>query len=204
MNTSAEAETKDRRPRLPSNIVVAALALLVVTAAFAAWFGISWWRAAADDSAELAQTRDDALRAGQSAIATFNTLDYRKPDEGFDRWEQASTGPAHDEIKKNRKTNKKQLQQAKAITTAKVLEGAVSELEADKGKATVLAAVEVSVRPQGQQASTKQIRLEAEMTRTNDGWKLSGIRQVEVAQPNQQGQQQGQQGQQGQPEGNGN
>lgn len=196
------------RRRLPSTLVVVALALVVVTAAFAAWFGVSWWRASADGSDDLAATRDEVLQAGQTAIVTFNSLDYHDPDKAFDRWLKVSTGPAHKEVKGNLAQYKKQLTQAKVVTTAKTLDAGVSQLEAQEGKAVVLAAVEVTVRQGDQQPATKQIRLEGEMTKVGEDWKLSGIGQVDPAQPNQnkQGQPAPPGNQQGQPpaEGNGN
>lgn len=166
-------------PRWRRLVTPAALALVVVAVLFAAWSGWSWFSAAHDDSIQYATTRDDVQRAAEVGIANFNTLDYKKVDQGLDTWLQSSTGDLHKEIQDGRDASKKQIQDAKTTTTAKVLDAAVTELDDRAGKAKVIAGVQLTVTQEGSQPSPpKYNRLEAELTRTDAGWKLSALGQV--------------------------
>lgn len=65
--------------------VLAAVALLA-----AGWFGLSWYRAAHDESLALRMTRDTVLQDGQQATVNLNTLDYRRVQDGLTLWEQSA------------------------------------------------------------------------------------------------------------------
>jgi Mce-associated membrane protein len=59
-----------------------------------------------------------------------------------------------------------------------VPDAAVAELDARAGTARVLVAVDVEVRPEGQNPVVTRQRLELEMTRTDQGWKASRVAPV--------------------------
>ncbi|TWP46343.1 hypothetical protein FKR81_35995 [Lentzea tibetensis] len=152
-----------------------AAVLAVVAFGYAAWAGVSWYGNAHGDTAGYAGQRDEALMAGQVGINNFLTLDYRKVDEDLNRWLSSSTGELRSEIDKDRESRKKQLVDAKTITTSKVLGAAVTELDDRSGKAKVIAVVESTVTPEGGEAVRKVNRYVTELTRTEDGWKLSQL-----------------------------
>lgn len=171
--------------RLPQLMLTAAVALLVAAAAVAGWFGVSWARAAGDDSLEYSRARDEVNRVGQAAVVTMNTLDYRTVDQGLKAWETATTGALHNEIVQGRKTSRDAIVQAQSVTKATVLSSAVSELDARAGQASVLVALKVNVAVKGQEPADKYMRLSGKLQRTQDGWKLYEIGQVPYLQPGQ-------------------
>ncbi len=167
--------------REPNYILLTGLALVIVAAFAAVWFGVAWAASASDDTLTRAKTRDEVDRVARQAIITFHTLDYHKVDEGLDNWQNASTGALRDEVVGRRASAKQAIQEAKTITSANVLSLGVTELNRDEGKATVIAAVEVSVTPEGKPAEKKYMRIQGVLERAGDGWKLSGIGQVDFA-----------------------
>lgn len=189
-------------PRRRPLLVFGVVALVVVLAAVATYFVIAWtqarndWTAAndawlsatndllnteANDSIAFAKAREEVARAGQAAIITMHVLDYRKVDEGLDNWEKVSTGALHDEVVSRRATSKQAIVNAKTDTAAEALTAAITELDARAGTATMIAAMKVTVRADGGQSSVKFLRTRGALHRTADGWKLSGINQVDVA-----------------------
>jgi Mce-associated membrane protein len=102
-------------------------------------------------------------------------------DEGLDRWMNASTGPLQGDVQGRRESSKQAIEQAKTVTSGNVLSLAVTDLNEFDGKATVIAAVEVTVTPEGKQSEKKYLRIQGALERTGDGWKLSGIGPVDFA-----------------------
>ncbi|MFB8773302.1 nuclear transport factor 2 family protein [Streptomyces broussonetiae] len=161
-------------------VTVIALALTLVAGGFAAWAGRSWYDAAHDDSAAYAEQRDRALAAGEQAVQNLNTLDHRDLDRGLDLWESSTTGELHDQLVDGRTEFAAQVKEAKTVTTAKVLSGAVTELDDRAGRARVLVALRVTVRTPGEASTDKDSRLLGELTRTDGRWKLSALGQAPV------------------------
>jgi Mce-associated membrane protein len=181
--TTDEDSTPAAAPRRPwrSPVLLGAIALVVAAAVVATWFGIAWIKAGSDGSLGRAKERDEVDRVARSAIQTFHTLDYHKVDEGLSNWEAASTGPLHDEVVGRKASSKQAIEQAKTVTAARVLSLAVTDLNEFDGTATVIAAVAVNVNTEGQQPTDKYLRIQGALQRTGDGWKLSGIGQVDFA-----------------------
>lgn len=165
--------TSRHRTRLSLAATAAAVAL-----GFAGWTGSSWYAAAHDDSARFAETRDEVLAAGEQAALNLNTLDHRDLEHGLDTWERSATGSLLDELRKGRPEFEKQVRTARTVTTADVLSGAVTELDEREGRAGVMIAMRITVDPPKKKPSTKESRLLGELTRTGEGWKLSGLGQA--------------------------
>lgn len=161
-------------------LVVAAIVLTVAAAVCAGWGGWSWYGAAHDDAAAYASTRDDALAAGEQAVQNMNTLDHQRLDQGLDTWEESTTGDLHQQLVEGRGGFVKQIKEAKTVSTAKVLSGAVTELDGRAGKASVMVALRITVTaPEGKPA-VKESRMLGQLTRTSGGWKLSALGQAPV------------------------
>jgi len=180
VRTEATRSSADGRRPVRMAVIVSTV-IAVLGGGAAAWYGWSWWSAANDGSLSYARTRDDVLRIGQQAIANFNTLDSGHADEGLKRWEASATGSLLDEITNNYASYVQRAQDAKMVSTAKILDGAVTELDLHAGKAMVIAAVDITVTPAGGQAVDKRNRFQGELTRTTAGWKLSNISAVAVS-----------------------
>jgi len=161
-------------------LVATALVLAILAAGFAAWSGWSWYSASHAGPPASAQLRDQVLQAGEQAVQNFNTLDYRKVAAGLALWEQSSTGPLHTEILAGRAQFTSQIEQTKTITTARILDGALTALSPRAGTASIIVADQITVTPAGGSPVTKQSRLLGTLTRTRSGWKLSALGQVPV------------------------
>ncbi|PRY43532.1 nuclear transport factor 2 family protein [Umezawaea tangerina] len=163
-------DTGIRRWALPLAAV-----LVVLAAGYAVWAGVSLLNGSNNDAAAYSKEREEVLRVGQVGIANFTTLDYHKVDEDLDRWLQSSTGELRQEVETGKDTRKKQIQDAKTVTTSRVLDAAVTELDDRAGQAHVIAVVETTVTPDGGQAVKKVNRYQTDLSRTDAGWKLSAL-----------------------------
>ena len=161
-------------------VLIAAVALVVASAGFTAVAAWTWWSSGHDPRA---LARDEALRAGEQAVTTFNTLDFRRADEGFDRWLAVSTGTLHDDLVQQRRDGVPRLAGAATVTEARVLDAAVTELDEQAGTATVIASVEITITRDGAPPVPKHDRIEARLNRADGGWKLGEIGQVAVSVP---------------------
>ena len=165
---------------LAEPVVATALVLAILAALFAAWSGWSWYRASTAGPPPDAQLRDQVLQAGEQAVQNFNTLDYRKVAAGLALWEQSSTGPLRTEISNGRAQFEQQIQQTKTITTARILDGALTALNPQAGTASIIVAVQITVTPASGSPVTKQSRLVGTLAKTASGWKLSQLGQLPV------------------------
>ncbi|MFJ4711966.1 nuclear transport factor 2 family protein [Streptomyces sp. NPDC088785] len=161
-------------------LLTVALVLSLVAGGFAVWGGWSWYGAAHDDTASFAAARDEALESGEQAVQNLNTLDHQKLAGGLDLWESSTTGALHSQLVKGRPEFEKQVRSAKTVSTAKVLDGAVTELDERAGKARVMVALRITVKAAGQKATDKDSRMLGELTRTDGHWKLSALAQAQV------------------------
>lgn len=161
-------------------LVIAALALAVCAAGAAGWGGWLRYEATHDDAASFAQARDDALAAGEQAVQNMNTLDHRSLEKGLDSWEQSTTGDLHSQLVDGRDAFAEQIAAAKTVSTAKVLSGAVTELDQRAGRAGVMVALRITVTAPKGEPAVKESRLLGSLTRTTDGWKLSALGQAPV------------------------
>jgi Mce-associated membrane protein len=168
-----------RRLRASPPLAVS-LAVFVVAVACAAWFGWSWHSAASAGPPAYSQARDRVLADGEQAVQNFNTLDYRHVGQGIQLWLQSSAGALHSEVLQGRTQFEQEVRQAKTVTTARVLDGAVTALNTRAGTASIIVALQITVLPAQGAPVTKQNRLQAQLTRTAAGWRLTEIGQVPV------------------------
>jgi len=173
---SAAVAGRLRRRRDP--LLVTAAVLAVAALAFAAVAGWSWL--SAPRALPAAQVRDHALRSGEQAVLNFNTLDYRHVGQGLSLWEQSSTGALRREIVAGRATFEQQIRQARTVTTARILDAALTRLNTRAGTASIIVALQITVTPATGSAVVKQSRLVGRLTRTPAGWKLSELGQAPV------------------------
>jgi Mce-associated membrane protein len=163
--------TRDNR-----RLVLAAMtALAVAAAACAGWFGWSWLSAAHSASLAEARTRDTVLQQAEQGVVNLNTLDYRHATASLRVWLASSTGGLHSELAKDLQQEVKQIEQGKAVTTAKVLDGAVTQLAVGPGTATVMVAVEITVTSSGGSPSDEAEGVIGQLKRGPSGWKLSSL-----------------------------
>ncbi|GAA4530260.1 hypothetical protein [Amycolatopsis samaneae] len=161
-------------------LLAVAAALVAVSAVFAGWSGYSWFGAANDPGVTYGGTRDEVLRTGRELVAVLNTLDYHRIEQDLARWRDASTGPLRDQLSRTDDTTKKTLAQNATVSSGKVLDAALTELDTHAGTAKMLVAVEISVTKEGTAPAAKRNRFAAALARTEAGWKLSALDQLPV------------------------
>ncbi|NRQ39304.1 SnoaL-like domain-containing protein [Nonomuraea sp. NN258] len=152
--------------------------MLAVAALSAAWFGWSWHSAANDPAIRYAQVRDEALRSGSQAVQNMNTLSHRTVEQDLRLWEDSTTAQLHQQIVQGRAAFVEQVAKARTATTAKILEAALTDLDADAGRARILAAVQITVIPEQGEPVIKKSRLVGELIKTAAGWKLGALSQA--------------------------
>lgn len=163
----------------PSSLV--RLGLLALAIVLAVSGSAAWWQAAHDDRLDAARSRDALLVQATQGIETMNTLDYRSVAEGVKAWSSVTTGTLHDQLAEVSAEDRKLLADQQKISTGRVVKAAVTDL--DDGTATVIAAVEVTVRD-GKDAdaepTVKRNRFSADLVRADATWKLESLQQVAV------------------------
>ena len=158
------------------NPVLAAAALLATAAAACAgWFGWSWRAAAHSDTLGISRDRDAALQDAEQGVLNFNTLNYHNAAAGLRLWLDSSTGTLHSQLAQNLQQEVRLVQNRQTITTARILDGAVTQLDADAGTASVMVAVAVTVTPAKGSPFTERESEVGQLTRTSAGWKLSAL-----------------------------
>jgi Mce-associated membrane protein len=154
------------------------LAVVVLALGFAGYAGWTWLSADNDDSLGYATTRDEVLAVARTQVATLTTLDYHDVDAGIDRWLAVSTGGLRDELSATDAKTRQALTDGATVSTGRVLDAAVSELNLRAGSAKLLVSVEISSAKAGTPTAAKRDRFVAAMSRVDDGWKLSALDQV--------------------------
>lgn len=167
-------------PRTGRGLRVATLAAAVLAAAavvLAAWQGVSWMITANGSEQVTAGTRDEVLREARTLVVNLESVDYRAVEDGLDRREAAATGPLLAQFQSTRARYADQVRQTQAITTAVVLDAAVTEADTTAGAATVLIFVDLTTTQHRDGKQTGQTqdrqRLELQLARTDDGWKAA-------------------------------
>jgi Mce-associated membrane protein len=159
----------------PTPLLAAAGTLAVAAAACAGWFGWSWYSDGHSPALAGARARDVVLQDAEQSVLNFNTLDYRQASSGLHLWLASSTGALHSQLAQNLQQEVTLVQGKKTITTAKILDGAVTQLDTGARTASVMVAVDVTVTPAKGGPFTERESEVGQLTRTSSGWKLSSL-----------------------------
>ncbi len=149
-----------------------AAVLSVLAAAFSGW---SWWRAATDDSLARGRERDAVLAAAGPELVTLNTIDYRSAGADVDRWIAATTGQYGKDLAGDRQVQIDRASTARTVSSASLVQAAVTEIDLARGAARLLAVLDVRVSTGGSAAAPRLNRLTVDVSRSADGWKISGV-----------------------------
>ncbi|MCS0635735.1 nuclear transport factor 2 family protein [Streptomyces sp. LP05-1] len=155
-------------------------AALLVAAGFAAWACAGWYASAHDEHVAYSRHRDAALDAAEQGVRNLNTLDHTELDHGLALWEESATGDLLGDLRRSRAQFSRQVRSARTTTSARVLSGALTELDDRAGRARAMVAVRVTVRTPDRKTAVKDSRMLAELTRTGGGWKLNALGQAPV------------------------
>ncbi|WAL65163.1 hypothetical protein ORV05_30300 [Amycolatopsis cynarae] len=173
-------ERSEEDPRLGRFLLLGSAGLAAAALIVAAVFGIQWWVASSDDNLPLAQARDEVVREAGIAVRAYTEMDYRNLDAFFQKQIDVSAPEMQNQIKNIEQTYRQAMTDAKTQVTTTVQEVGVEELNEHEGKASLLAAISTLVTKEGQQQVAKPLRLEVQMTRVGQDWKVSSIGSVPV------------------------
>ncbi|GAY10215.1 hypothetical protein [Pseudonocardia sp. N23] len=160
----------DRLRRGLSVAVVVGAALVLVT-------GILWIVAATSGTTRLSEDRDAALVAARQAATTVTSVDKNDPNGTLARWEAVATDAQLDEFRTSHDQYAQMIGQFPASAHGTVTDAAVAELDDRAGTARVIVGMDVALDDGGRTPPTRQ-RLQMQMTRTDDGWKVVKIAPV--------------------------
>lgn len=149
-----------------------AAVLSVLAALFSGW---TWWRAASDDSFARGRERDAVLAAAGPELVTLNTIDYRSAGADVDRWIAATTGQYGKDLSGDRQLQIDRASTARTVSSASLVQAAVTEIDVAAGSARLLAVLDVRVSTGGAAATPRLNRLTVDVSRSPDGWKISGV-----------------------------
>lgn len=153
-------------------MIVRVLAVLAVAAAgFTGW---RWWSSSDSAGADLAAQRDNVLAVAERQVVELNTIDFSTVDADFDRWRDAATGPLLERLLRNRETDRQTALTARTVARARVVTAALTSMNTYDGTANVIAAVEITLNQQPPRVS----RMDVDLARTGDGWKIGAIEVV--------------------------
>lgn len=161
------------------------IGLLAIAAVCAGFFGVRWANsrgttAGGGGGSRSAQLVQEVLRQGEQDVQNFNTLSYQNLAQGLSNWQNSSTGTLRSETTSGWPSFAKEVSKLKTVTTATILDAALTSLDQQKGTAGIIVALQVTVKPAKGSAATKRSRLEGTLTRTPSGWKLSSLGEVPV------------------------
>lgn len=166
------------KPRLGKAGLLAARLAFAVAVLAAGWFGWSWISAAHAGPSAGEQQTDRVLQAAEQAVLNVSSLNYHQLAPGIRLWKQSSTGPFLAGIVADQSQLEQAVTKAKTITTARILDGALTSLRLGPGTATFIVADETTVITPGGKPSVTQYRMQGQLTRTASGWKLSSLQVV--------------------------
>ncbi|TVT45824.1 hypothetical protein FNH05_20325 [Amycolatopsis rhizosphaerae] len=173
-------ERSEEDPRLGRFLLLGSAGLAAAALIVAAVFGIQWWVASSDDNLPLAQARDEVVHDAGIAVRAYTELDYSNLDAFFQKQLDVSAPEMQNQIKNIEQTYRQAMTDAKTKVTTTVQEIGVEELNEHEGKASLLAAISTLVTKDGQPQVAKPLRLEVQMTRVGQDWKVSSIGSVPV------------------------
>lgn len=154
---------------------VAVLLILAVIATVAcAGLGWRWWAVAHSEPATTAAARDAAVKDGTRALEVLHTIDHRTAASDLDAWARATSGQLHGRLTGDRQRHIDRARAGETVATATVSRAALSELDADRGTARLLAVVSTDLAKQ-QRRST----LIASLTRKDERWTVSDVQSVD-------------------------
>jgi Mce-associated membrane protein len=127
--------------------------------------------AAATATAPQSALRDQVLQAGEQAVINISSLNYRHLTQGVGLWEQS--GSLRAGILAGRADLERTVTQSRSVTTAKILDGAITVLGARS--ATFIVAEQTTVVAGSGTPAVSQYRMVGQLTKTASGWKLSAL-----------------------------
>ncbi|WP_330184727.1 hypothetical protein OHB26_14735 [Nocardia sp. NBC_01503] len=159
-------------------VTIASIALLVVAAVAAAWFGGSWIVGGLMRDKPRAEARDAALAAAQQAAINITSMNLSDIDGSLALARSSMTGDLLDASTKNDAQIKKTATDSNVNTTSKVVGGAITELNSERDQAGALVVLEVTESGAGKPASRLRYTWSLDVVLKDGVWKADQVQQV--------------------------
>jgi hypothetical protein len=170
---SESPATVGRSGRRPLALLTQALAVLLVL--LLAGLAYLWVTRPAASSIRVADYVG-ALEGARSDVVDLTSFDYLTLDDDLRQIQAVTTGDLRKESTDRLNASRKTLLDSQAVTNTKVIEGGAGVTKATSEAATVVLVIEATQKTKAStQAQVIRYRIEAQMSRVNGRWLLSGI-----------------------------
>jgi Mce-associated membrane protein len=170
---SESPATVGRSGRLPFALLTQALAVLLVL--LLAGLAYLWVTRPAASSIRVADYVG-ALEGARSDVVDLTSFDYLTLDDDLRQIQAVTTGDLRKESTDRLNASRKTLLDSQAVTNTKVIEGGAGVTKATSEAATVVLVIEATQKTKAStQAQVIRYRIEAQMSRIDGRWLLSGI-----------------------------
>ncbi|MRH87058.1 hypothetical protein GFY24_06180 [Nocardia sp. SYP-A9097] len=159
-------------------VTIASIALLVVAAVAAAWFGGSWIAGGLMRDKPRADARDAALAAAQQAAINITSMNLSDIDGSLKLARSSMTGDLLDASNKNDAQIRKTATDSNVNTTSKVVGGSVTELNSERDQAGALVVLEVTESGAGKPANRLRYTWSVDVVLKDGVWKADQVQQV--------------------------
>jgi Mce-associated membrane protein len=146
----------------------------LLACALAGW----WWAARPPADAGPAHARAAALADGRADLTALSSADGASSsgsDRSLQAWLNATTGSLHDGLKSGSGSSLASLRSSGTDARGSVTAAALTALDPQHGRATLLATLSVQVSAVGTTEQTQQRGIQAQLVRTGSGWKVSAL-----------------------------
>lgn len=160
----------------------AALVVFVLCAGLLAWSWVRFDRAQHDPQRIDAAARDAVVAATTRDVATLNTFDSAQVGRALASWQSVTTGDLRDQMSRVSGKERTALAATRSVSTGRVAEVAVTDLDTRAGTAGAMAFVTVTVQPTRGRSHVLRHRYQVELRDVAGTWLVSSIVPIEVAQ----------------------
>ncbi|WP_306363006.1 hypothetical protein [Nocardia sp. CC227C] len=161
-----------------TGVTVAAVALLVVAAVAAAWFGYAWIAGGLVRDNGRADARDTALNDARQAAVNLMTFDPDDVDGSLRTMLSSTTGSLRAEQTEDLDSLKAKVSEAQTRMRAEVEGAAITSLAGENDRATAFVVLRITrAWPGGQPATFRQL-WNLDMVKEGDTWKAEQARNL--------------------------
>jgi hypothetical protein len=159
-----------RRARVSFPLVPVLAVLLVLLLGAAGWL----WSTRPEPSSITTGDYVEVLQAARSEVVDLTSFDYVTLDEDIEQARRITTGDLRSEAVEELDGNRQQLTASEAVVQTEVVGAAVTRADAEHG--TVLMVIQSTQKTNAdEQAQLVRFRVEAELTKVDGRWLLSGL-----------------------------
>ena len=165
-DASPDAPDRSLLPWLLTGVLALALVALVVTATLV-------WQDRQPRSDD-----DGAIGVAERAVRNFHGLDYREPEESYDRVMELATGKFERQFKELFPELKKELLEKKLTLSADIPDNGSALEYLSEDEAQVLVAVDLTTTATNGQSETRLQRARVVLRWVDDEWRVSDLQDV--------------------------